>query len=120
MIFATASDCLAKIGNPRAVFWKWRFFCSHANHVSAIKTSNRTFECGLGAIDSIGTRKVWETELPFKVEPEKYEADLEQDVQWCIVTALAIDGSDIVATNRKGEKYRLDQKSVELKKTNNL
>jgi len=99
----------AKIADPPAIPEGEYLYLSHANTVEKAVAVSR-FE-HIRAVATGRGKVVWRRELYQDIEPAKYDPNLEQDVQWNIITSLEMRGDTIVVTNKEGDVFVLDKTS---------
>ncbi len=99
----------AKVADPPAIQEGEFLYLSHANTVEKAVAVSR-FE-HIRAVATGRGKVVWRRELYQGIEPAKYDPNLEQDVQWNIITSLEMRGDTIVATNKEGDVFVLDKTS---------
>jgi len=99
----------AKVGDPPGFYDHHRLFCGHGNVVTAYRAKNKNDQCGLPG------KKLWETELPFKVQPAHLRHDLEEDVQWCLVTGVYLYEGQLKAYDCRHREYLLDPRTGKIK-----
>jgi outer membrane protein assembly factor BamB len=92
-------NLIAKVGDPPPVTDGTRTFRSHTNYVEAV--------------DSASGQSLWRTVLYKQWRPIIINPLVEEDVQWNIITSLKLDGSTLIAVNKKGSTYFLDAKTGE-------
>jgi hypothetical protein len=98
----------AKITDPEGIYRAGRLYCSHANTVFVIETKDKSFRCN--AVDFTKHKTLWTVKLPFKVEPDKYNENLERDVQLCIVQHLMFEAKNLLARDCTSRVHVLDPK----------
>lgn len=117
ILIALSVFASAKIADPGGIAGKDRFFCSHGNQVFAVKTSDTRFNCGSYVHGEKGApKRVWKTTLPFRTGPAPKDPKLESDVQLCIVSSLSLEKDDLIATDCRGNRYVMSQKTGALYK----
>jgi hypothetical protein len=74
---------------------------SHENKISAVQ------------VIPFGEEVLWTTSLPYRFEPKRY-ARVEHDIQWCMLTIVAVAHEKVEATNCLKDKFYLDIKTGKL------
>jgi len=87
----------AKVGDAEPVRVGDVEYASHANVVTA--TSLRSGQ------------RLWSTTVYPSIEPDKYDPDLERDVQWNIIVSLRITNKKLEVKNRRKQVFYLDLKT---------
>ncbi len=98
LIGSTPTHADSQIGDPPPVHYKKIVYNVHENKISA----------------SLSGVVLWETVLPYAVEPKKLKPNLERDVQLCLSRILTVNSKIVTAEDCKHRRYRLSAKSGNL------
>ena len=92
-----AGTLTAKVIDPSPIVAGSVTYRSHSNYVEAIATYTNT--------------TLWRTVLFQAGYVGKHNPQIEDDVQWNIITELRLDGSSLVVQNARKEVFRVDTKT---------
>ena len=89
------SNAHAKVGDPKPITIDGVTYRTHSNYVEAVK--------------AVTEDQLWRTVLG-EFEPDSYDPNLEEDVQWHIVCCLKVEDSFVQVEFNK-VVYQLDKKT---------